>query len=167
MKAQGFSRTELEEAGFVGWITFEQLREGELTQVPKTGGVYVVVRHDKSTPGYLEANPGGRFKDRDPSITQDALQTNWVERAEVVYIGKADQLRRRLKQFADFGSGKPIGHWGGRLIWQLADSAQLLVAWCETPGRVARDVEAELIALFRERYMGKPPFANEPHRLGR
>jgi hypothetical protein len=48
-----------------------------------------------------------------------ALIANWVDGAEVVYIGKADQLKRRLTQFADFGGGKPIGHWGGRLIWQL------------------------------------------------
>ena len=66
---------------------------------------------------------------------------------------------------AGFGAGKTVGHWGGRLIWQLADADQLIVAWKETPGRVPRQVEAELIRLFRQQY-GKPPFANDPHRLG-
>jgi hypothetical protein len=47
----------------------------------------------------------------------------------------------------------------------LVDAADLLVAWRETPGRVPREVEAEMIASFREAF-GKPPFANEPHRLG-
>jgi hypothetical protein len=93
------------------------------------------------------------------------LARNWVDDAEVVYIGKADQLRRRLRQFADFGAGKPVGHWGGRLIWQLPNIDQLLVAWKETPGRVPIEAERELIAAFRRVY-GKPPFANEPHRLG-
>jgi excinuclease UvrABC nuclease subunit len=32
--------------------------------------------------------------------------------AEVVYIGKADNLRRRLREFARFGVSAPIGHWG-------------------------------------------------------
>lgn len=94
-----------------------------------------------------------------------ALGANWVDDAEVVYIGKADRLKRRLTQFADFGAGKPIGHWGGRLIWQLPRTDQLLVAWRETPGRVPLEVEGELIAAFRRAY-GKAPFANDPHRLG-
>ena len=116
-------------------------------------------------PTFLDANPGGRFKGRDPSVSSEALRANWVDGAEVVYIGKADNLRRRLREFARFGEGKPIGHWGGRLIWQLADSAELVVAWTETPGRMPREVEVEMISAFRSAW-GKPPFANEPHRLG-
>jgi hypothetical protein len=94
------------------------------------------------------------------------LAANWVKGAEIVYIGKGDQLRRRLIQFADFGDGKPVGHWGGRLIWQLPASSKLRVAWLETPGRDPRQVETELIERFRAIY-DKPPFANEPQRLGR
>jgi hypothetical protein len=163
---EGFIRDELAARGFVGWKTFAQLAEGQLAQVPQAGGVYVVWRSSEDAPRYLIANPGGRFKDRDPTVAPEALQANWVEGAEVVYVGKADQLRRRLKQFMDFGTGKPIGHWGGRLIWQLSDSSELLVAWRETPGEAPKDVETRLIAAFRKRY-DKPPFANEPHRLGR
>jgi hypothetical protein len=93
------------------------------------------------------------------------LSANWVSDAEVVYIGKANNLRRRLKEFAKFGAGHKIGHWGGRLIWQLEESHALLVAWKETPGRDPELVETELIAQFRAAY-GQPPFANDPHRLG-
>lgn len=114
---------------------------------------------------FAERSCGGWFKGKDPTVTLDALAANWVDDAQVVYIGKADQLNRRLKQYADFGSGKPIGHWGGRLIWQLPSIDCLLIAWKETPGRVPVDVEAELITQFRRAY-GKPPFANDPHRLG-
>lgn len=72
----------------------------------------------------------------------------------------------RFKQYADFGAGKPVGHWGGRLIWQIADHADLLVAWKETPDDIPEIVERNLIEQFRSIY-GKPPFANDPHRLGR
>jgi hypothetical protein len=118
------------------------------------------------SPAFLVTNPGGRFKSRDPSVSADALQANWVEGTGVVYIGKADDLRRRLREFARFGEGAPIGHWGGRLIWQLADSAELLVIWKQTPEQVPHEVEAEMIASFRGAW-GKAPFADEPHRLGR
>jgi hypothetical protein len=158
-----FTRAALTADGFVGWVTFATLVAED--RVPTSGGVYVIARPKQAKPQFLTANPGGRFKGRDPTVDAEAIAANWVDKACVVYIGKADQLRRRLRQFADFGAGKPIGHWGGRLIWQLADSEQLLVAWKETPGEVPRDAESALIARFRAAY-GKPTYANDPHRLG-
>jgi len=67
---------------------------------------------------------------------------------------------------ATWGSrvGKPRG---GRLIWQLADSADLRIAYIVLPNTIVpRDVEKQMIDGFRHCY-GKPPFANDPHRLGR
>lgn len=160
-----WTRSGLEAAGFLGWMTFETLIR-QLTEVPQTGGVYVVVQVAGASADFLDANPGGRFKGRDPSVEASALEANWVADAEVVYIGKADNLRRRLRQFAQFGAGKPIGHWGGRLIWQLSQSATLEVAWRETPGQVPKEVEDQMLIDFRAAY-GKPPFANDPHLLGR
>jgi hypothetical protein len=144
-------------------VTFAELR-GRLSDIDRVDGVYVVLRK-VGAPTFRAANPGGRFKGRDPSVSEEALTSNWVDDASVVYIGKANDLRRRLREFMRFGSGEPIGHWGGRLIWQLADSESLLVGWKETPGQVARDVETAMITAFRAAW-GKPPFANEPHRLG-
>jgi hypothetical protein len=83
---------------------------------------------------FAERSCGGWFKGKDPTVPQEDLTANWVDDAEVVYIGKADQLKRRLTQFADFGAGKPVGHWGGRLIWQLTNVDRLLVAWKERRG---------------------------------
>ncbi|HEY0626135.1 MAG TPA: GIY-YIG nuclease family protein [Allosphingosinicella sp.] len=134
-----------------------------MSACPSTGGVYVITYNGPAA--FVERSCGGWFKGKDPTVPRSALLANWVEGAEVVYIGKADQLRRRLTQFADFGEGKPIGHWGGRLIWRLPSVEALRVAWKETPGRVPVEVESELIAAFRQAH-GKPPFANDPHRLG-
>lgn len=163
MTANSFTRTVLETDGFTGWVTFKQMSDED--RAPRVGGIYVVARRSAGNPEFLDANPGGRFKGKDPSVSEEALRLNWVDDAEVLYIGKADDLRRRLRQFADFGAGNPIGHWGGRLIWQLAEAETLLVAWKETPGKVPRHEEARLINEFRDHY-GKPPFANDPHRLG-
>jgi hypothetical protein len=155
-----FTRPSLEAVGFAGWVPLSTIRG---RPCPSSGGVYVITY--SGPPTFAERSCSGWFKGKDPTVANEALIANWVEGAEVVYIGKADQLRRRLTQFADFGAGKPVGHWGGRLIWQLPHTELLQVAWKETPGRIPRDVEAELIASFRHAY-GKPPFANEPHRLG-
>jgi hypothetical protein len=165
-RRKDFAPPNLEAQGFNGWVTFGDLAELLASGVPSDGGIYVVVREGGAAATYLDANPGGRFKGRDPSVSLSDLEANWVDGAEVIYIGKADNLRRRLREFMRFGTGAPIGHWGGRLIWQLADSGELLAAWKETPDQVPKEVESELIAAFRAAY-GKPPFANEPHRLGR
>jgi len=157
-----FTRTSLEASGFVGWVPFSAIRPGPC---PSTGGVYVITYSGTEPLDFADQSCGGWFKGKDPTVSHDALLANWVLGAEVVYIGKADHLKRRLTQFADFGTGKPTGHWGGRLIWQLPNIEALRVAWKETPGRVPIEVEAELIAAFRKAH-GKPPFANDPHRLG-
>ena len=158
-----FDRASLEADGFAGWLTFpEACASGA---IPTTGGVYVATYAVRAPAAFLPQNPGGWFKGKDPTVTASALAANWID-ADVVYIGKADQLRRRIRQFADFGAGKPIGHWGGRLIWQLAEPDQLRIAWKETPDRVRVEVKAEMLTAFRREY-DKPPFANDPSLLGR
>lgn len=157
-----FTRARLSAAGFTGWLPFSAIRGSDC---PRTGGIYVVAYAASDSPAFMEKSCGGWFKGKDPTVSPEALRANWVAGNEIVYIGKADQLRRRLVQYADFGAGKPVGHWGGRLIWQLPNPESLLVAWQATPGRTPADVERDLIAQYRSIH-GKPPFANEPHRMG-
>lgn len=158
-----FVRAELEQAGFVGWLPFDQVRAQHTC--PTTGGVYVVVYNATGPVRFAAESTGGWFKGKDPTTSQAILIANWVDGAEVVYIGKSDNLRRRLREYADFGSGKAVGHWGGRLIWQLASTGDLRVAWKETLGQLPAAIEASLLASFKEHH-GKPPFANNPHKLG-
>lgn len=157
-----FDRSSLEAAGFVGWIPFSHVRT---SNCPATGGVYVVTFDGSSPPKFAERSCGGWFKGKDPTVSLEALRLNWVDDAEIVYIGMSNCLMRRLRQFADFGAGKPVGHYGGRLIWQLSNTNALRVAWKETPGQMPDSVEEEMLTAFRSSY-GKPPFANDPHRLG-
>jgi hypothetical protein len=155
-----FTRDRLVEEGFRGFVTFEELR-GRLGDVPSNGGVYIVLREGSEPVSFRDSNPGGRFKGRDPTGAADVLRMKWVEGCEVVYIGKGNDIRRRLKHFADFGSGKPIGHWGGRYIWQLADSANLLVAWMACASdETARMMETRLLRRFGEEHGGRLPYAN-------
>ena len=158
-----FSETGLKVAGFLGFVAFADL---PTTDVPREPGVYVVLRTDTEPPCFREHSPAGRFKAKDPSVDQAALERAWVPGAAVIYIGKAGRsgraargLMKRLDEYRRHGSGQRIGHWGGRYIWQLADSDQLLAAWKTTPDQNPEDVESQLIHDFESAY-GCLPFAN-------
>jgi len=159
-----FTRLAFSGRGFEGWVAFNRLLGMDIC--PRSGGVYVVARTSTERPVFTEESCGGWFKGKNPTVFLDVLRANWVDEAEVVYIGKANDLRRRLGEFARFGEGKPVGHWGGRLIWQLVEAPSLIVGWKTTPDHDPSAVEAELIADFRSAY-GKSPFANNPHMFGR
>jgi hypothetical protein len=89
-----------------------------------------------------------------------------VPDAVVVYIGRANHgadekrgLYKRLDEFRNFGDGKPVGHSGGKRIWQLEDSGQFLVAWKVTEDIEVKRTERHLIDTFQQHY-GRLPFAN-------
>ncbi|HZP14738.1 MAG TPA: hypothetical protein VFA96_02860 [Nocardioides sp.] len=150
-----FDRPTLEAEGFTGFVKFSDLAASTAPDVP---GVYVVIRVGGGDPAFRAASSGGWFKGRDPSVPIDVLTGRWTPDCPVLYIGKATSLRKRLRQYARFGAGKPVGHWGGRYIWQLEESADLLVAWKSTSDD-PREVEQCLLATFIERH-GCMPFAN-------
>jgi hypothetical protein len=155
-----FTQRALREAGFKGFVSFRDLRQGRIEGVPKAGGIYVVLREGDDAPTYLEQSVGGWFKQQDPTVDVSALKGKWVMGAQVVYIGKGDDLRRRLREFMKFGSGRPIGHRGGRYVWQLEGSEDFVVAWRETGEVSPRQAEIDLVRAFRMTYGGRLPFAN-------
>jgi len=161
-----FSRNGLEAAGFTGFLRVADLKsQGTCNVIPKQMGVYVVVRENTEMPMFLERSIGGYFKDVDPTLPIEELRRKWISGAYVIYIGKAGgldstaTLRSRLKQYMEFGCGKPIGHRGGRMIWQLADSNELLVAWKPVAGVEPVVVERQMIDEFINAY-GMFPYAN-------
>lgn len=154
---------EIRNAGFTGFKTVAELFVDN-TCIPKRKGIYLVL-HNNFAPSFLITGTGGFFKSKNPNVSLTFLSDNWVDSANVVYIGKAGSgagkatLHSRLMQYFSFGQGKNVGHWGGRLIWQLKDSKKLIVCWKSLPDSEPREVEAFLIQRFKEQF-GKRPFAN-------
>lgn len=159
-----WSRQGLEQAGFVGFVRFGELPDAD---VPQVEGVYVVLRGGEGDdPKFRDESPAGWFKGRNPTVSRSQLEAEWVGGAEVLYIGKASVrsskrgLRRRLDEYRRHGAGNPIGHWGGRLLWQLDHSEELLIAWRPSPADVSAVAEERmLLEQFWTTY-GQLPFAN-------
>jgi len=150
--------------GFTGFIPICNLMK-DPSNIPERKGVYMVLYMRDKAPIFLTKGTGGFFKGKNPNVTQSTLHENWVEGAKVIYIGKAggtsrnSTLKNRIKNYLRFGQGKDVSHWGGRLIWQLKESNNLLICWKILIDEDAREVEKNLINNFKIIYY-KRPFAN-------
>ncbi len=157
------SMKDIKAEGFVGFEKISDMMSNECINVPKVKGIYLVITNEK--PKFLKENVGGHFKGKNPTVPISELEANWVDNTIVIYIGKAGggtskaTLNSRLKQYMKFGSGQPVGHWGGRLIWQLSDNKNFTICWKATPNENPRKLEKDLIAEFENKYL-KKPFAN-------
>jgi hypothetical protein len=154
----------LRQKGFVGFQTKGELYN-DCACIPKVPGIYLVLFISKLGPSFLEIGCGGFFKGKNPNVPVSELRSRWVSETPVIYIGKAGgrdskaTLNSRLKQYFAFGQGKPVGHYGGRYIWQLANPKELVVCWRPIQTEEPRDIEAVLISDFVTEF-GRMPFAN-------
>lgn len=158
---------DLRALGFQGFHTVADLIEDQ-SAIPEGPGVYAVLWTASEIPDFIEAGTGGWFKGRDPNVARQTLGANWVPTSAVVYLGKAAGglsgrrgLRKRLSEFLLFGQGRPIAHRGGRYIWQIRQSAELVFCWVEVPDG-CEAVESRLLAEFVAQH-GRLPFANLRH----
>ena len=150
-----FSSEALRASGFDGFVTWAEFNPRTVADL---GGVYIVLRSADTAPSFEAVSCGGHFKGRNPAVGLDQLRAKWVSGTETVYIGKATNLRTRLRQYRAFGSGRAVGHWGGRYIWQLTEPLQLHVCWKATE-EPPETVESALLRSFTTQH-GSLPFAN-------
>jgi hypothetical protein len=155
---------EVKKAGYTGFRSMGELFV-DSSMLPKVRGVYLVLYPTGKSPEFLTVGTGGHFKGKNSNVSVAKLKENWVDDTIVIYIGKAGKdgsnatLHSRLRQYFGFGQGGNVGHWGGRLIWQLKNSKDLIVCWKALPTEDPRTVEATHIKQFVSRF-GKRPFAN-------
>lgn len=133
--------------------------------MPETAGVYFVTRPVRIPLRVLPRNPAGRFKGRNPTLPVSELRKRLRTNHVTLYIGKASglslrsTLRHRIATYLRHGSGQRAAHWGGRAIWQLANSESFTIMWIETSRREARQLERRFLRDFKDLF-GAYPFAN-------
>ncbi len=155
---------ELKSEGWKGFKSIATLKDS-VSSVPKVMGVYMVLRLSDEAPNFIKPGTGGFFKGEDPNVPISDLKQKWNDRSPIMYIGKAggsgqsSTLNSRLSQYMKFGSGKNIGHRGGRFIWQLSDADRLIVCWLPTTLE-PEGVEFNLLKEYSLHHGGKLPFAN-------
>ncbi|UVJ39338.1 hypothetical protein [Arthrobacter sp. CJ23] len=149
-----------------GFTGFRVLDELEIMRVPQGPGIFAILQPEGFEPVFLAKSTAGTFKKKDPSLKKEALEAEWVTEAKVLYLGKASAgsqgnrgLRKQIQEFMDYGRGRPTVVWDARLIWQLRDAMELVIAWKEFPAAEVNKAEASYHADFVSSY-GRLPYAN-------
>lgn len=162
----GFNSVEaIRNMGFMGFSSVRDLQRCRCSAVPREPGVYLVLRDVARLCCFSPLSCGGHFKGKDPTVLVSTLEAHWIEQAIVLYIGKAGggrsrtTLQKRLRCYMRFGASEPVGHWGGRFIWQLEDCQEFIVCWRSGSDHDAQELESHLIREFSATY-GRRPFAN-------
>lgn len=146
---------------FDGYATIKQLKENCRT-ITTGPGIYLVIRESCEHPKFLHKGTGGKHDGKDLNYLIEDLENKWIDNENILYIGKTDKsLRGRIRTYMKFGSGEDVPHRGGRAIWQLPDSEELIIAWKELLATIsAREIEAKMIQQFKDTHQGRHPFAN-------
>lgn len=151
---------ELKQNDFKGFISIEKLWENN-SIIPNTQGVYLVLNKNKNDIRFLETGVGGFYQNHNPNVSIDILTSEFVPNSLVVYIGKANNLRNRIRQYLSFGNGNNAPHRGGKYIWQLENHKDLLFCWKElSKNENPKSIESQLIINYKKQFNNKRPFAN-------
>ena len=128
--------------------------------IPKRPGVYIVHFEGMNALSFTKST--GQAKHSDPVPVKE-LEIKWDNLiacgpTDIVYIGKGNSLRKRIRQLVRFGLGKAHNHGGGRRMWQIKqiDHAKLSSIACDN----SRSVEECLLLQFKDIH-GNYPLANE------
>jgi hypothetical protein len=84
----------------------------------------MVSRPVASAPTFAEHSGEAAFATPvDPTRLVDKwTRANRLSETDVIYIGKGDNLRERVKLLARFGVGRTAYHAGGEWMWQFLTS---------------------------------------------
>lgn len=167
----------MRDEGFRGFITVREL--GLKTRRPmipaseggNSRGVYVVLYPYGEKPGFALNGENG-FNGGYPKPTEKELDSEWIEGADVIYIGQTGgaidgeltegRLGRRIPAYLRYGRRGKGGHGGGRYIWYLSGAEELVFCWKPFEDKRAdpKELECRMLESFMSSHDGRLPFAN-------
>lgn len=82
---------ELKAEGWQGFKNIAQLKSS-VSEIPKTMGVYMVLRFSTEVPHYINPGTGGFFKGNDPNVPIEELQSEWNANSPIM-ISERQEVR--------------------------------------------------------------------------
>ena len=131
------------------------------TDLPRAPGIYLVCWTGAEQPIFSDGT--GEAKCATP-VSARCLQERWkhinqAEPTDIIYIGKGDDLRNRVRALARFGIGKAKNHKGGEWMWQITDIPELKIILHTCPLGKQVAFEGFLLERFCKQH-GSWPLAN-------
>ena len=120
--------------------------------IPKESGIYRVLNLEGIPITFLDYSTNSKFKAYPISKLQDKyIKTN---ESKLLYIGKAVNLHKRIKQYIEYGLNLIDNHKGGRSIFQIKDYKNLYieVLLCDR----CECVEKNMLIGYKEHYKELP-----------
>ena len=136
----------------------------EIKKVPNTAGVYFIVIPDEMKIKTITftsniKNHSIKEKNKPYKISKLVGKTEKVKDNEkVVYIGKAKNLKKRLKQYMNYLYKGSKNHAGGRAIGQIQNYDSFLICRYML-SEIPEEIEKEKLIEYRNRN-GELPLAN-------
>lgn len=145
------------------WYRMEDLYKDKCLKIINQKGIYIVKVTEGHVPNFLYNTTAIRdYLGRDMLYRVTVLSDKYSKGDKaVLYIGKAGgvnhSLDKRIRQLVKYGAGEVKNHRGGRAIWQIQNSRDLLLGYleCEQP----EIYEKKLLIEYKEKY-GVLPVAN-------
>lgn len=124
-------------------------------------GIYVVRWVKSESPVFLSDAGEAAYATTKP---QQCLESKWDRinqnsTTDIIYIGKGDSLKKRIRLLVMFGVGRRRNHKGGEWMWQIEniDSSELVSQTCPLGKQVG--FENALLERFIKEH-GDVPLAN-------
>lgn len=106
-----FTREGLAAEGFAGFATWTDLSWDDVPQGP---GVYVVTSDSPAQPEFLNQNPAGHFKGRDPTVSRSPDARSRRSHRRATTSPNPPSMRTRTET-SWRTSGRSVARWNGRL----------------------------------------------------
>lgn len=157
----------------VEMITFQKILINKeiLDSVDGVGGIYKVLLPKEidfvlknETTAITEYNGRKLVYDSEEEIETITERWKIIQSCDeddnnLLYIGCSNDLKRRLKEFAQYGVKKSKTHRGGKIIWQIENAINFQIEIIPTVEY--KKEEYRLIRDYRKRHKDQRPIANE------
>ena len=139
---------------------FSQVRVS-WSDIPLGSGIYIVFLPIEVQPQFQQS-VGTAVYCTPTSIT--TLEDKWKTlnnnvKTDILYIGKGNDLRSRVRLLVRFGAGKARNHKGGEWLWQISNINQAKIRTITCPPGKQNSYEKWLLNTFKSQH-GNWPLAN-------